>query len=479
MFTTTANGALTNATTKDGRVDFFFTVTRGITYDQLGTLLEASLRESELDTMKLVFHLRDCRGGKGERKAFHDCIKYLLQTDRQHLIKKNFEHIPHYGYWKDVWTYAGTPMEDQAIKLYVQALRQDMITMKNKDNSSVSLAVKYAPREGGSLDKKFGLVKKLSTKLGVRPAEYRTKIIRPLAKQVNVVESKMCEGQWKDINYSAVPSNATKNYHKSFNRHDPIGYTEFLGKVKTGETKMNVGQLQPHEIVQEILKSGAADEAIDVMWNQYLQKCETLGTFDHCLSIVDVSGSMNYGSSVPPINVAIALGMITAHCTKGSFHNKWLTFSENSRLETIKGNTLSEKVENMNNSHWGFSTDFQRVFETILDVYLAFNVSPEDQIQTLFCFSDMQFNQAASGKTNFEVIEGKFSKHGYRRPTIVFWNLSSSNVTFPITKDVKNTALLSGFSSDLLKLVMEGDDLSPYGVVRRAIDDERYDKITV
>lgn len=474
MFTTTANGALTHATTTDGRVDFFFSTVRGISYDQIGLLLESALRESELDTMKLVFHLRDCRGGKGERQAFYDCIKYLMATNRQHLIEKNFTHIPHYGYWKDIWAFADTEMANQAVKTYAEALRTDLTA------DAPSLAVKYAPREGSALDKKHGLVKKLSKQLKVSPAGYRTKIIRPLAAKVKVVESRMCAKQWTDINYSAVPSVAGKKYRKAFSLQDTVRYNQFLQAVNSGEAKMNVGQLQPHQIVQEVIL-GEDSEAINTMWSQYLKHCEQLGTFDRVLSIVDVSGSMSggYRSSVAPINVAIALGLITAHCTKGQFHNKWLTFSDDSRLETIKEGTLSEQVKAMSQGHWDMNTNFQRAFETILDIYLTFGVPVENQIQTLFCFSDMQFNVAANGRTNFEEIERKFADHGYRRPAIIFWNLSANKVTFPVTTKAKDVALLSGFSPDLLKLVVDGDDLTPVGVMRRAIDDERYDRITV
>lgn len=475
MFTTTANGALTHTTTTDGRVDFFFSTVRGISYEQIGLLLESALRENELDTMKLIFHLRDCRGGKGERQAFYDCIKYLMETNRQHLIEKNFTHIPHYGYWKDIWAFADTKLADLGIKTYVEALRSDL------KSDQPSLAVKYAPREGGSLDKKHGLVKKLAKELGTTPAGYRTKIVRPLAAKAKVVESQMCARQWTDINYTAVPSIAGKNYRKAFALRDTERYNQFLQAVNSGEAKMNVGQLQPHQMVQEVMR-GENSQAINTMWSQYLQHCEKLGTFDRVLSIVDVSDSMTGGHGgrlVEPINVAIALGLITAHCTKGQFHNKWLTFSDDSRLESIADGTLAYQVGAMKRAHWGMNTNFQRAFEAILDIYLTFGVTPENQIQTLFCFSDMQFDSAAKGKTNFEEIERKFAQHGYRRPAIVFWNLAAGKVTFPVTTETKDVALLSGFSSDLLKLVVGGEDLTPVGVMRRAIDDERYDRITI
>ena len=35
------------------------------------------MRVNKLDTIKLLFHSRDCRGGKGDRDPFLDGIEYI------------------------------------------------------------------------------------------------------------------------------------------------------------------------------------------------------------------------------------------------------------------------------------------------------------------------------------------------------------------------------------------------------------------
>ena len=42
--------------------------------------------EDPLDTLKLIAHLRDVRGGKGEQPLFHDCVKWLLKKHPLTLI---------------------------------------------------------------------------------------------------------------------------------------------------------------------------------------------------------------------------------------------------------------------------------------------------------------------------------------------------------------------------------------------------------
>lgn len=43
-------------------------------------------QEDSLDTLKLIAHLRDVRGGKGEQKLFHDCVAWMRQQHPLTLI---------------------------------------------------------------------------------------------------------------------------------------------------------------------------------------------------------------------------------------------------------------------------------------------------------------------------------------------------------------------------------------------------------
>ncbi len=79
--------------------------------------------------------------------------------------------------------------------------------------------------------------------------------------------------------------------------------------------------------------------------------------------------------------------------------------------------------------------------------------------------------------TNWEAIEKKYAKSGYERPTIVFWNLRGDTLDFPVTNDVPNTALVGGFSADILNLLMDGNVPNPYEVMRKAIDNPRYARV--
>src|SRR5216110_415070 len=108
-------------------------------------------------------------------------------------------------------------------------------------------------------------------------------------------------------------------------------------------------------------------------------------------------------------------------------------------------------------------------------------------IKTIFVFSDMQFDEACSGgsselETDYQKIQRKFKTAGYEVPKIVFWNLRESDSSgTPVLFDTVGTAMVSGFSGQLLKLFMEhgGDminskDFSPEFVMDAAIGKPGY-----
>jgi hypothetical protein len=73
------------------------------------------------------------------------------------------------------------------------------------------------------------------------------------------------------------------------------------------------------------------------------------------IPVIDVSGSMETTaySKYSCLDVATGLGLYFASNNHGVYKNKWVTFSENPRLEELKGSTLSERLEELNDNWWG------------------------------------------------------------------------------------------------------------------------------
>jgi hypothetical protein len=464
----------------DPRCQFFFKIVRNTPGGTLTDLLAKSWAVSPSDTLKLVFHLRDCRGGKGEKKQFHECLRWLLQHHPESL-RNNFDNIPFFGSYKDWLTLLGTSIESEVFNHLALQLRQDKQLLQSGDEKlrhTISLAAKWAPTEGCAHDHQFQAAAKVASALQVRKNAYRKDYLVPLRQHLRIVEAKMCSGDWEHIDFSQVPAVALKRYKKAFAKHAPERYQEFLARVKAGQAKMNVGRLHPHEILSPYLRHGSQDETIEVQWKTFVQEHrKKLVGFPNSLAMIDVSGSM-HGQ---PLDVAVSLGLLIAECNVGTFHGKFLTFSSNPSLEELRGKTTYEKIQNIVRSHWEQSTSLIKAFDLILTTAKMFRVPPEQMPAQVVILSDMAFDPATNrnDRTNFEVIEEKYHAAGYTRPKIIFWNLQGTSIDFPIASNVPNCALVSGFSGDLLELFLQTHEISPYLVMRKAIDAERYNRVVV
>lgn len=467
---------------------FFFKTVRGA---NVAPLIEAAWRENAELTLRAIFQLRDCRGGKGEKQLFYDCFRWLIDKDIN-IAREMIPLIPHYGTYKDLLvSCANTKLEYDMLKFYAGVLADDIARLNKHviqyshsadpvPHIEVTLAAKWAPTENGALDRKYNYVKKLTGilhKIGItNMRDYRREVIVPLRKYIEIVESKMCAGEWTDINFGIVPSRAMLLHNKAFKSHAPAEFGEYLANVRAGKSTIKSGQVFPHELVKYYIDGGEYSETIEFQWREIVKNAAR--TFTQCaIPIVDVSGSM-VGT---PMCVAIALGLIIAEIAQPPFRDLMLTFTSTPSLFTVVGATLQEKVNCIRDMPWGQNTNLSAAFDLILDLATKNNLPAHELPSTLYIFSDMQFDEASpsNNKTNFEYLEAKYAKSGYRRPDIIFWNLSGNCGDFPVEQHIARTALVSGFSQSMISVFMTGGVISPYAVMLATLCTPRYDRCVV
>ncbi|MED6124771.1 hypothetical protein PIB30_062051, partial [Stylosanthes scabra] len=162
---------------------------------------------------------------------------------------------------------------------------------------------------------------------------------------------------------------------------------------------------------------------------------------------------------------------------------KVITFSADPELHLIEGNDLRSKTEFIREMEWGMNTDFQAVFDRILEVAVNANLKADQMIKRVFVFSDMEFDEASANpwETDYQAITRKYSEKGYGSavPQIVFWNLRDSRAT-PVPSTQDGVALVSGFSKNLMSLFMDSDgEINPVAAMEAAISGPEYGKLVV
>ena len=174
-------------------------------------------------TVRMLLWVRDVLQGAGERQTFRVLLKELENLDKD-LAKRLIPKIPELGRWDDLFAYDTPSIQKEAMGFYYKAL-------KNKN----SLAAKWAPREA-SARKEWA--ERLRAVTGLTPKQYR----KMLVELTDVVETKMCDNKWKEINFSHVPSVAMSIYNRAFMKHLPKEFSEFSEKAVNGDKQLTASQ---------------------------------------------------------------------------------------------------------------------------------------------------------------------------------------------------------------------------------------------
>ncbi|XP_074381775.1 uncharacterized protein LOC141723782 [Apium graveolens] len=388
--------------------------------------------------------------------------------------------------------------------LFADLLKADIQFVNSGEAKKISLAGKWCPTVDSSYDKYTLIYTSIAKKVfprescpeyeGIAEDQYvykvknrlRKEVLVPLHEVLKLPEVYMSAREWNLIAYNRVASVAMKNYTKIFMDHDKKRFNEFLMNVKHGKAKIAAGALLPHDIIRSCMGSYSDSDSdnegertvAELQWKRMVDDMTKKGKLRNCIAVSDVSGSM-HGT---PMEVSIALGLLVSELSEEPWKGHVITFSENPKLHLIQGSNLQEKCEFLEEMDWGGSTNFQAVFDRILDLAVTAKLSEEQMIKTVFVFSDMEFNQASENlwETDYMVIQKKFRKKGYKKvPDIVFWNLRNSSAT-PVTATENGVAMLSGFSKNLLMMFLDGGgEISPQVVMEAAISGDDYQKLVL
>ncbi|XP_059650881.1 uncharacterized protein LOC132297160 [Cornus florida] len=404
-------------------------------------------------------------------------------------------------------------LHDRISDLFVDLLKSDIENLNSGKLNQISLAAKWCPTVDSSYDKSTLICEGIARKLfpresdpqyqGIEEAHYvyrvrdrmRKQVLVPLHKALELPEVFMSAKQWGSLQYNRVASVAMKTYKELFLKHDEDRFKEYLENVKSGKAKIAAGALLPHEIIVS-LGDKDGGEVAELQWKRMVEDMSKKGKLTNCIAICDVSGSM----SGVPMEVSVALGVLVSELSEEPWKGKLITFSADPEIQSVEGNTLLAKTEFVRKMEWGMNTDFQKVFDRILEVAVEGKLNEDQMIKRVFVFSDMEFDQASGVRsyecdsecgdddgpnengweTDYQVIQRKFGERGYSKvPEIVFWNLRNSSST-PVVARQSGVALVSGFSKNLLTMFLEGGGVvNPEDVMELAISGEEYKKLVV
>ena len=484
----TENGAIGYRTTGKELLDINFAVAslRGMSDAEVVKRFKKAFFEDQVLAMKWLFFARDAREGLGERRLFRVVMKDLVENNPEMVIPV-INLIPEYGRYDDLWCLLDNKESaDVVCKLVDDQLVEDLKNMNA--NKSISLLAKWMPSINASSDKTKKYGKQICKAIGTTEREYR-KMLTMFRKYLDVVETKMSAKNWSEIKYEAVPSRANLVYNSAFLRNDEERRREYLSKLEKGETKINASVLYPHDIVHKYggsyYRMKGKDAAIEALWKALPDTVQGCG---NTIVVADSSGSMccnvGGGTGVTALEVANALAIYFAEHSSGEFKDKYITFSDNPKIvDFSKAKSLHDKLQIAYSHNEIANTNIEKVFDLILTTAVKNNMHQEDIPANVLIISDMEFDGCATcgngrwgerpNKALFDTIAKKYAEHGYKLPRLVFWNVNSRTGTIPVKENDMGVALVSGFSVNIVKMVMSGKT-DPYECLLETLNSERY-----
>lgn len=492
----TENGAIGYKTTGKKILDLNFQVPslRGMSDQEVVNRFTEAYLEDPIVATLWLFYARDAREGLGERRLFRTCLSFLHNKVKD--MNAFVRLIPEYGRYDDLYTLVSLGHKTEVMAFIKEQLAKDIVA--EQAGKPVSLLAKWLKSVNTSSAESRKMAMDTCKALGLTPEKYR-KVLARLRKYIDVTEVKMSANQFDKIDYSAVPSKASLNYKEAFKRHDGERYEAFINQVNKGGAKINASVLYPHEIVHKYLTGdswslrikNSLDQSLEALWKNLPN---LVGDNEGTLVVADGSGSMTStipNSQVSAWEVAHGLALYFAQRAKGAFKDTYITFSEKPQLVRVGSGTLWQDLQITARHTECANTNIEATFDLILKTAVANNMRQEDLPKNILVISDMEFDSCSCSNSYrggwaygsggldrnlFKQIEAKFRAAGYKMPRLVFWNVNSRTNTIPVRENELGVALVSGFSVNILKMVMNGET-DPYINLLKTLFSERYQAV--
>ena len=429
---------------KNALVEFFFRVNgdhrNDISDFELYKLVKRCWKSNPTYFLRLLFHLRDFRTGKGKGeinlffRSFCFLIELLGEKEIDSLLDQTLKFFPIYGHFKDILSLLdwfskmnGSAKKFKILKHCIARFFADELYIDQKAEATgdkegaVSLIAKYAPSENMSYDRKYNLVPLICKYLGVNKQEYRQIFIAPLREYLKMKEAEKSP--------------------EALERE----------KAERDEKKK-----QPQDLVLPYFKNGMVAEVgdfnfnVEMDWNCFacdrridLLKDETeRGKFWERLMVVpDTSFSMN-SSSDNHLNyrVATSIAILASELyTGGPLSDRWMSFGQNPTVNRFSSLNICDKMKDFAKTRsFGEPLNLNALLENLLSYSVENNVPDGMMPLNILIISDLRFQNVLfdfgceKDELRRQNIDERFHAAGYSRvPRLIYWNLNSFNLEYP------------------------------------------------
>lgn len=427
--------------------------------------------------LRTVFYLRDSEEGLGKRIPFGIIMRHLANS-RPKTVIRNLHLFPVYGGYDDMLCLLGTRCE-KALASYIKRQLDSDLT---------------AAKEGG-------IISVISKKLPVLNSGKKDRVeqARRLCKLMNMGEGEYSETltSLRRILGPEIGSPVTNNsfYHfintlhplfkrkTAFSRDENNALNRQFKKVMSCYKTDTLG-FYPYDIIHaamtrpdehSLFHKKAEKRALDAEW----RSLPDFSVRRNAIAVINGSDNMFYQKEgfPSPISIAVSLGIYLSERCTGRFKDHFIPFSKKPRLVKIKGKDIIEKTDFCTAYNEGAQVSLCEVFRTVLQTAIQEELPAPELPETVYIISNTEFEQSVScNRTLFDDMRALYGIHGYKLPSVVYWNVSAENEKYPIIKNEQGVTLVSG-SDPLVFGEMLSQNIKPRSIMEIVLGNERYRRI--
>lgn len=530
------NGAhvYTETGVNDVRVSLFTMLVRGLEPEYIAKAVAEAPQDALRDLCVMTFHCRDIRGGKGERDLFYALLRELNKRIPE-VATSLLKLVPEYGCWRDLWELYAISEFREAIEWIVL---ETWIQEGNR-GKPYSLLAKWLPRETSKtypgLACRFADILFPHIAPRYRLAAYR-KAVSERNRSLKTNEIDMCAGTWSQIVPGHVPGRSLGLHSAAFFNLTLKGkgnekrqktqdqrsalpdriqckenFANHLHQIRLGKQVAKAANVvYPHEIVRSIQRSSDSEketrDLLEAQWSAIRDHTASQGGLQRIVPMCDFSGSMNG----LPIEISLALGILISEVNHPSFRDHILTFDSEPKWHSFVGKTtLSEKIQSIGELGQGFSTNFYKACQLIIQKMEEARVPVGEEPTDLVVLTDMGWDAARTPSSDYDrgysnnrnpwnpwnpwntqisLIRKEFEDASrrvwgtgtsWKVPRIIIWNLQAAYKDFHAKAEDEGVLMISGWSPNVLKVLQKGgtDCITPYAGMRLLLDEKRYDAV--
>jgi hypothetical protein len=419
--------------------------------------------------------------GKGIKITSYYMVLWLLKYHEDTFTKNYFMFVSEMGYFKDCLNLAKMAKDrgftTQKISLLLKPMAESLMKDENKIIKSrymgidkllnLSLAAKWAPREGKAFSEFIPYLKKLCNISGKDSQRQWREYISSISQKQPTTENILSKGQPNKINIYTTPFKARNLYRSTFYKHPQL-----YKKYQTYASDID------YNICYKII-----NDNLDTAVNYYNDDCPGLDTTifnkiqfnppyginnNNWKSFIKTKRRPADNIFIPVIdfnlnkmNEILTIGLLMSLTNDSPLNGKCFLSSNDSQLIDICGNTMSDQIINISS----YKSN-QRLIELnkMLDDLLCFMLNSgitDDSQKTIVILTDIGQTDLSWNSLYSHIYKEKYKEFGYQLPKIIYWNLNSKISYEEIKYDEHNVGYLNGFDPHLINVIFDINDIDP------------------